>query len=333
MSRMVDRLFRSGLQVPPFIPPAEEQQVVGSLRGLTPLLSQQMQGAEVLVVDNVCDYFYAGTGQEHWEWERDFPCLAPPFESFWMETLAPKRTVSEVHEAAVPPSCFFHAWGAMVWGEKWESLPAHHAGFYLRHLPPLPRKPHWVLTFLPFMEERKFHIFPVGRRHMFLDAEGRAIFVRGTDGHSSILDIPLSMDPDAIWATRYFMGRMLLPFGLAISFLHCRNVHTVEQRPPAALAKAHARKHGRPRFRYHVLEIEPMKRVLRIEGRSEEVGLQQALHICRGHFKDYRERGLFGKHRGIYWWDSYLRGRPEFGVVAKDYSVLPAAAAAGGGAA
>ena len=76
-----------------------------------------------------------------------------------------------------------------------------------------------------------------------------------------------------------------------------------------------------PTVRYHVLEIEPLKRILRTEGKSEETGLKRALHICRGHFKDYREHGLFGKFKDIYWWDSQVRGNLSEGIVNKDYSV------------
>jgi hypothetical protein len=33
------------------------------------------------------------------------------------------------------------------------------------------------------------------------------------------------------------------------------------------------------------------------------------MHICRGHFKDYREgRGLFGKYHQLVWHPSLVRG-------------------------
>jgi hypothetical protein len=106
-----------------------------------------------------------------------------------------------------------------------------------------------------------------------------------------------------------------------VSFMHCKNVVQRVVAPPPKLSKRHKERHGRPLFSYRVLEIEPMKQVLRTEGRSEEVGLAKALHICRGHFKDYRERGLFGRNKGLYWWDQHVRGSIEAGIAAKDYSV------------
>jgi hypothetical protein len=116
--------------------------------------------------------------------------------------------------------------------------------------------------------------------------------------------------------------QFLDPFWLATSLLHCKNV-TAKREPVASkLAKA-ATSRGRPRFTYSVLDIKPMTQVLETEGGvGRGVGLKQALHICRGHFKDYRDgQGLFGKHKGLYWWEQNLRGSIEQGVHDKDYRV------------
>jgi hypothetical protein len=55
------------------------------------------------------------------------------------------------------------------------------------------------------------------------------------------------------------------------------------------------------------------------------VGLKRALHICRGHFKDYTKRGLFGKIHGVFWWSEHLAGALQRGLVKKEYSVRPPA--------
>ena len=47
----------------------------------------------------------------------------------------------------------------------------------------------------------------------------------------------------------------------------------------------------------------------------------KALHFVRGHFKDYSVKGLFGKYKKVYWWDSQVRGEVMGGVVDKDYRV------------
>jgi hypothetical protein len=117
------------------------------------------------------------------------------------------------------------------------------------------------------------------------------------------------------------LNPQIFPALLALSFLHCKNVRRVENVPPPKLDKAYQKRHGRPMVRYYTLEIDPMKEILRREGRSEEVGLKKALHICRGHFADYTEKGLFGKHKGVYWFDSHVRGTSKQGIVVKDYDV------------
>jgi hypothetical protein len=118
------------------------------------------------------------------------------------------------------------------------------------------------------------------------------------------------------------IGRLAFPAFLAASLLHCRNVTTREHVPPPKLSKAFHRRHGHPLVRFRTLTIEPMKAVVRRDGQTKDSGLNQALHLCRGHFKDYRNSGgLFGKHQGLFWWDMHARGTLDQGAVVKDYAI------------
>jgi hypothetical protein len=108
---------------------------------------------------------------------------------------------------------------------------------------------------------------------------------------------------------------------LAISFLHCKNVKRIENIPGGNFERARKRRGEPPSLKFYTLEIEPMKQVLRTEGRIGEVGLGKALHICRGHFATYDGAGLFGKYKGTFWRESHVRGKIERGLVAKDYAV------------
>ncbi len=39
-------------------------------------------------------------------------------------------------------------------------------------------------------------------------------------------------------------------------------------------------------------------------------------------FKDFSKgKGLFGKYKDVFWWDSQVRGRVDQGVVLKDYAI------------
>ena len=84
------------------------------------------------------------------------------------------------------------------------------------------------------------------------------------------------------------------------------------------------RKTKHPAAKWKVLTIEPMVRTLRIQGAIERNGISKALHICRGHFKDFSQgNGLFGRNKGLYWWDQHMRGDESAGVVIKDYKINP----------
>jgi hypothetical protein len=111
------------------------------------------------------------------------------------------------------------------------------------------------------------------------------------------------------------------PALLALSFMNCKNVEVVRHDPPTPTPRQQ-RHLKKPLLRYHTLNIEPMKRVLRTEGgATESSGLKRALHICRGHFANYTDKGLFGKYFGRFWVPAHVRGTIEEGIVAKDYAV------------
>ena len=117
---------------------------------------------------------------------------------------------------------------------------------------------------------------------------------------------------------------ILVISGLTISFMHAKNVQLLERVAAPRLQKARIRNRKKPFVKYYVLEINPLKKLLSEEGNSSVNGVRQALHVCRGHFKDYRDgRGLFGKFRGIYWWQEHARGNISAGVITKDYMVNP----------
>jgi len=109
---------------------------------------------------------------------------------------------------------------------------------------------------------------------------------------------------------------------LTLSFMHCKNVVLKTIAPSPKLNRARV-KRGNPSLAvYKILEIHPVKRILESEGDIQHAGLKKALHICRGHFKDYTiGRGLFGKVHGVFWWDMALKGSQEAGTILKDYDV------------
>jgi len=106
-----------------------------------------------------------------------------------------------------------------------------------------------------------------------------------------------------------------------LCFLHCKNVE-LKKIVPSEKQQQKRMKEGKHEFlTYHTLAIEPMKKILKSEGNIHSEGIKKALHICRGHFKDFSKgSGLFGKYKGLYWWEQSLRGtQPR--IVLKDYKI------------
>ena len=108
---------------------------------------------------------------------------------------------------------------------------------------------------------------------------------------------------------------------LTFSFMNCRNVTKRDVTSEIGPSAKWLRRQKAPEIRYHVLDINPMKEVLRTEGNIEANGLKKALHICRGHFAHY-ENGLFGRGEACtVWKPSHVRGSVENGIVDKDYRI------------
>ena len=124
------------------------------------------------------------------------------------------------------------------------------------------------------------------------------------------------MDDDVIGAV---YRTMTMPVLMAMSFMHCKNVHLIDEPLTRQRRRKLERKGG---IRYKVLDIEPFKKQVRRETQPGESQLQRALHICRGHFATYTEdKPLFGKLVGTYWKPMHVRGNKAHGQIVKDYNI------------
>lgn len=184
----------------------------------------------------------------------------------------------------------------------------------------------WHYQIIPFMQLAGHDVVrgPLGFGVALVTQEGRLLAQPTIDGREQCVQWGIK-DGEVLAAEHGrqfagFLNVLLIPMWLALSFLHCKNVTLTHEDP------CHSRKPPKPgercrRLHYHVLNIQPMQEVLRSEGKSSTTGLKHALSICRGHFKNYHERGLFGRYKGMYWWGSHIRGRSDHGVTVKDYAI------------
>lgn len=182
-----------------------------------------------------------------------------------------------------------------------------------------------MIAFWSFAKSHKYQdwIFQ-GNALVKLTREGEIVYAPNGNSISFVADSKL-VDTKKLGAMREAMAHHVGRFLFAMTLANCKNVNLETVREIVVPNIRHLKKSIKkkdPCIKEYVLNISPMKKVLKNEGRIVENGTGKALHLCRGHFKDYREHGLFGKEKGVYWWDAHVRGKTENGVVEKDYRVL-----------
>lgn len=112
-------------------------------------------------------------------------------------------------------------------------------------------------------------------------------------------------------------------FGL----LNCSNVKMVEEgRTNDHLSANRRAKDNLAWLKYHVLKVKVGTQLVPVQPRAADAtGRGVALHTVRGHFKNYSDKGLFGKYRGsaysMIWCPPHVRGDTEHGVVVRDYAL------------
>ena len=120
------------------------------------------------------------------------------------------------------------------------------------------------------------------------------------------------------------LGRLAVNLSLfAFALANCRNV-VVDERLPNRAARRRAQTNREPCITWKTLRIERTlhKQLTNATDHLNDPGerLERALHICRGHFKEYSpDKPLMGRYSGRFWWNQHMRGREEKGVVHKNY--------------
>jgi hypothetical protein len=240
-------------------------------------------------VSNVAKYVYS-MPKERYDYYTDAISLMPPFNPSWFEWRRPE---------------FSNEDGNVIHG-----IPQDRNGFYIEifkfDIKISILRITWVL------EQHGFIAMPAIVEIM-LDEYGKGFPIDGSKiGYQICNGLELNTIKEV------FPHCVLI---MTMNFLHCKNCHIVEQRIPISHNKSKRRRERGYTERYHVLQIETMKKVFAEEGNAEKTGIKQALHICRGHFKTYTaEKPLLGKISGTFWWADHIRGDPDTGVVEKDYS-------------
>ena len=93
------------------MPGQDEALVKAQLRQVSALVGDEVAKAQVIVADNVAEYMYAVSDREYWH-ASDFPCLAPPFGTMFIEFRRPSRVLSgpRVLDSRLLPE----RWGVLI---------------------------------------------------------------------------------------------------------------------------------------------------------------------------------------------------------------------------
>jgi len=256
----------------------------------------------VIVIDEVAKYFLEVIGVGEEPKEADFPNVAPPFPEFWVEYRVPKTI--PFGQPQQPTRVDFG-------GQR--------VGFFWYAEDRADGSPGWCLTSLMFVEHEGWAVGPLFSVRLDADAEGQLVEVSGT----SLASRDPSVTEHQHDGIESWMFTLHYPAALAICFMHCSNVPTLDHEPKESHSRRYQKLYGRAPIVYKTLNIRSMQAIIRSKGGSN-CGFKQALHIMRGHFKRFDQKPLFGKHKGLWWWTSHLRGSLEHGYVKKTYQVHPA---------
>jgi len=272
--------------------------------------AHHLKDAITIVADNVAKYYY--------EVETrtlkldDLPNIAPPFDNMFIEWSSPKSINQDGELSSFDGG--FKYYGTHIISIDLNIDDGSRKDFGLDN----EHGVRWVLFVMAYM---------LGRNNSAATPMRQEICVRihvNQDGSFNNIYhtiLPWIDSPDMEMAAHdagSIIGIIVVDF-LSVSFMHCKNVEMIKS---PALKKTKKRLQHSPRVRYYTLSINPMRKILDRNDSHESSGLKMALHICRGHFKDYSAGdGLFGKYKGLYWWESQVRGNAKHGSVIKDYSI------------
>jgi hypothetical protein len=124
--------------------------------------------------------------------------------------------------------------------------------------------------------------------------------------------------------TEGLSGHLILHAMRLVNFfllmINSKNIATTDNLPPPKLNKKRIKNHKQPLFTYKTLVIKPTGK--KQEAQAAQGIWENRVHLCRGHFKTFtKDKPLFGRVTGRYWWQPSVRGNKAKGVITKDYIV------------
>lgn len=171
----------------------------------------------------------------------------------------------------------------------------------------------WIHVYQAFMATKR-HVQDLFTTTEYIQADGKIIGGLDTMIGAFFHD----MGKDVANGSLY----LLKPMYFALALAHCKNVRLKSVPGEKRGSKKRRRKEPDP-IMYKRLDIFPIGREWD-DDEHEDTDEKMRRHLCRGHFKDYRQGGgLFGRYRDIFWFSPHMRGDESIGKVEKEYRAVP----------
>lgn len=291
-----------------------------------------------IVADNIVQYLYHKYGSsldtcKFYEAQADMFCLMAPSHQSWVEYSV--KTARRPGRERDPLDRFSHLGTLIMFGPNNDSL------WQWIDLPPeaqhLKATASWAIGLYHFLGSRRDFVTTNYSTWCFLDDKG--VLIPFDEEGSSLLCsmhvspeslIPEEGGPRSVQEVMSTVSQSAYELSLVplytIAMMNVRNVVMERQRRDPKLIKQR-KKAGKPDYlRAYTLAIDvyPLGSAKTIykapEGEMVTSGSRTAaLHQVRGHIADYRQNGLFGKHKGIFWIPSHHRGSSDKGFIDKVY--------------
>jgi hypothetical protein len=249
--------------------------------------------------------------------------IAPPYQYMWMEFrqgsicgVEPLRYGIAIGSEFIEDESYFDSWANSLRKNK---IPSSVIGDWGQL-----EQPHWVMAFNVFTGADKGHewLTKIGTIIIRSDEEGRSIQINGANKHFMPASWVEDEDIESFFMDATIRVNCVLT---AMTLMHIKNIVKDPVIVPPKLRKARE-KRGIPTIEFKTLKIEPLRKQVQKQYEENQNGpkpLELAFHLVRGHFKDFREKGLFGREslKGVYWWDAQARGDKANGQIIKDYEI------------
>jgi len=280
-------------------------------------IRQEIRNAQCFQIDNIARYMISESEEEYDSLMEQIPCIKLPFPKCWVEYGFPdimrtkKHGVTPIHKDLRGARM-----GMLMYDGSKESMRKEDV---LRACEGRGTPEALEAVRCSLVSDQ--HVVSIATKAYMMKADGRVLeqeYQRGvlvgaeTYRYAGMIVLP------PVPGSEVFPFFETVMFW-AIGMMHCKNVRVEEA--SSTRRDAGSRKDRRARFKFHVLKVE-VPGATRSSGGSCGGGKGCfSSHICRGHFKDFREKGLFGRYKGVYWWSPHVRGDERFGTVEKEYDV------------